>query len=170
MASLFSAFIFSCGVTHLMHLWTTWQPDHAVQALTKIVTAALSMVTAITELEAEVGRRCSAEDQLAAIQQSLAVTLTSIEADFIATDRSGRVTHMNAVAETITARTQHDAIGLELWTVFEREGRPLDYLSRNPADVMMELGISVETAHRVVAISRTGARTPLELKAALDAQ
>ena len=189
MAWLFSAFIFSCGITHLMHIWTIWQPDYAVQALTKIVTAALSLVTAIAlwplipralkipsvqrlqtaiaELEAEVGRRRSAEDQLTAIQQSLAVTLASIEAGFIATDRSGRVTHMNAVAEAVTDRTQQDAIGLELWTVFEREGRPLDYLSRNPVDVMIELGITVETAHRVIAISRTGTRTPLEVKAAL---
>ena len=189
MAWLFSAFIFSCGITHLMHIWTIWQPDYAVQALTKIVTAALSLVTAIalwplipralkipsvqrlqtaiTELEAEAGRRRSAEDQLAAIQQSLAVTLTSIEAGFIATDRSGRVTHMNAVAEAITARTQHEAIGQTLWTVFEREGRPSDHLSRNPVDVMLEQGITVETEHRVVAISRTGTRTPLEVKAAL---
>jgi len=188
-AWLFSAFIFSCGVTHVMGIWTIWQPDYALHALTKIVTAALSIVTAaalwplipralkipssrqlqavIADLGAEVGRRRSAEDQLAAIQQSLAVTLASIEAGFLATDRSGKVTHMNAVAEVITGRTQRDALGLDLWTVFEREGRPLEYLSKNPVDVLIELGTSVETAHRVIAISCNGTRTPLEVKAAL---
>ena len=25
---LFSAFIFSCGVTHVMDLWTIWSPDY----------------------------------------------------------------------------------------------------------------------------------------------
>ena len=96
LAWLFSAFIFSCGITHVMGIWTIWQPDYGLQALTKVATAAISLVTAVAlwplipkalkipsvqqlrsaigKLEAEVGRRRSAEDQLAAIQQSLAVT------------------------------------------------------------------------------------------------
>jgi PAS domain S-box-containing protein len=189
LAWLFSAFIFACGVTHVMDIWTIWQPDYALQALSKVATAAISLATAIAlwplipralkipsvqqlqtviaELEAEVGRRRSAEDQLAAIQQSLAVTLASIDAGFIAADRSGKVTHMNAVAEAVTGRTQRDALGLDFWTVFEREGRPADYLSRSPVDVMLEQGITVETVLRVVSISRNGMRTPLEIKAAL---
>src|ERR1700712_2639293 len=44
---LFSAFIFACGITHVMDIWTIWEPDYGLQALTKIATAALSIVTAI---------------------------------------------------------------------------------------------------------------------------
>ena len=188
-AWLFSAFIFACGITHVMDIWTIWQPDYVLQAMAKLATAAISLATAVAlwplipralkipsarelqavigELETEVGRRRSAEDQLAAIQQSLAVTLASINAGFIAVDRAGSVTHMNAVAEVVTGRTERDALGLDLWTVFEREGRPQSWLSKNPVDVMLEEDLTDKVTHRMVAISRTGMRTPLEVRAAL---
>ncbi len=189
LAWLFSAFIFACGMTHVMDIWTIWQPDYAVQAISKIVTAAISLVTSIAlwplipkalkipsvkqlqqvigDLEAEVGRRKSAEDQLVAIQQSLAVTLASIDAGFIATNREGKVTRMNAVAEHITGWTQREALGKNLFTVFEREDRPEVNLSQNPVDIMLDQGVTVDTVHRVTAVSRYGLRTPLELKADL---
>ena len=189
LAWLFSAFIFACGVTHVMDIWTIWQPDYAVQALSKMLTAGISLVTAIMlwplipralkipsvqqlqhligELKTEVGRRRSTEDQLAATQQSLAVTLASIDAGFIAADRAGKVTHMNAVAEFITGWTQQEAKGQDLFTVFERESRPEAHRLQNPVDLMLAQGVNVDMAHRVEAISRTGTRTPLELKADL---
>ena len=47
LAWLFSAFIFACGITHVMDVWTVWQPDYGAQVLAKGVTAALSIVTAV---------------------------------------------------------------------------------------------------------------------------
>jgi PAS domain S-box-containing protein len=189
LAWMFSAFIFSCGVTHVMDIWTIWQPDYALQALSKVATAAISLVTAIAlwplipralkipsvqqlqtaiaDLKSEVGRRRSAEDEVAATQQSLAVTLASIEAGFIATDRKGKVTRMNAVAEMVTGWRQCDAVGLDYWTVFDREGQSEDDRSRSPLDALADLGITATALERVVAISRAGKRTPLDVKAAL---
>lgn len=43
----FSAFIFACGTTHLISIWTLWQPDYLVEGLIKVVTAVLSIGTAI---------------------------------------------------------------------------------------------------------------------------
>ncbi len=63
----------------------------------------------IALLEAEVKKRRSAEEQLTEIQHGLAVTLASIGAGFIATDREGRVTRMNAVAEQVTGWSQDEA-------------------------------------------------------------
>ncbi len=34
-AWLFSAFIFACGITHVMDVWTVWQPDYGAQVLAK---------------------------------------------------------------------------------------------------------------------------------------
>ena len=121
LAGLFSAFIFACGTTHLMDIWTVWQPDYAALALAKLVTALISLVTAVAlwplipralkipgvgqlqlanvALAVEVRRRRTAEQQVTEIEQALAVTLSSIEAGFIATDTDGRVTRMNTVAE-----------------------------------------------------------------------
>ncbi|HSI60548.1 MAG TPA: PAS domain S-box protein [Ideonella sp.] len=188
-AGLFSAFIFACGLTHVMDIWTVWQPDYAMQALTKGVTAALSVFTAvalwplipkacripsigelqaaIASLEEEVGKRRSAEQHAEGVEQSLALALASIGAGFIATDAQARVLRMNAVAEQLTGWSEAEARGADLWSVFVREDRPAAGSPPNAIDLMIRDGATVESAHRVVTIARDGRRTPLELKAAL---
>ncbi|MDL2336985.1 MAG: PAS domain S-box protein [Pseudomonadota bacterium] len=131
------------------------------------ITSIGKLKSVIASLEAEIGKRRSAEEQLVESQQSLAVTLASIGAGFIATDREGRVMRMNTVAELVTGWLQVDAQHQSVWNVFQREDRPDDYLSRNPVDVMIEQAITVDNVHRIVAVSRDGQRTRLELKAAL---
>jgi signal transduction histidine kinase len=44
---MFAAFILACGTTHAIEIWTLWTPDYAVQGLVKLVTAAISVATAI---------------------------------------------------------------------------------------------------------------------------
>jgi len=188
-AWLFSAFILACGITHIMGVWTIWQPDYGLQALSKAVTAVISLATAaalwqlipkalkvpsvahlqsvIAALETEVQRRRRAEDTLGEIQQNLAVTLASIGAGFIATDREGRITRMNGVAEHLTGWPQEEALSQSIWTVLEREGRPPDFASKNPVDVVIEQGYTVDTVIQTVAISRDGRRTSVEVQAAL---
>ena len=187
-AWLFSAFILACGTTHLMDVWTIWQPDYGWQALSKAVTAVISMAAAIAlwplipkaltvpsaahlqsviaSLEAEVQRRRRAEDTLDEIQQNLAVTLASIGAGFIATDREGRLTRLNGVAEHLTGWSQADALGQSLWKVLEREGRPAEFALKNPVDVVIEQGYTVDKVLRTVVISRDGRRTPVEIQVA----
>jgi len=188
-AWMFSAFILACSTTHMMDVWTLWQPDYGLQAVTKAITAAVSLASAaflwplipralkvpsverlqsvIDSLEAEVRRRRSAEDQLREIQQNLAVTLASIGAGFIATDQAGRVTRLNHVAEGLTGWTEADAKGQSLWTVFDREGRPAEVTQKTPIDVMIERGITIDDVIPVVCIARDGRRTALEVQSSL---
>ncbi|MGX9964043.1 sensor histidine kinase [Roseomonas sp. F4] len=44
---LFAAFIIACGATHLMHAWTMFRPAPVTEGLLKLVTAAISVATAI---------------------------------------------------------------------------------------------------------------------------
>ncbi|MBI1889821.1 MAG: EAL domain-containing protein [Burkholderiales bacterium] len=44
---LFSAFIFFSGTTHLLSVWTIWQPAYWIDALVKAATAVVSAITAI---------------------------------------------------------------------------------------------------------------------------
>ncbi len=44
--ALFAAFIFLCGTTHLMNIWTVWRPDYVVDGLIKLATALASAATA----------------------------------------------------------------------------------------------------------------------------
>ena len=189
LAGLFSAFILACGTTHLLDIWTVWQPDYAVLALGKLVTALISLVTAVAlwplipralkipgvgqlqaanaALAAGVGRRRTAEQQLVEIEQALAVTLASIEAGFIAADTEGRVTRMNAVAEQVTGWSQAEAQGRSLWQVFARKDRPAAIAQQNPVAVMLAQGITAAQPHTVVAISRDGQHTAVEVRASL---
>ena len=44
---LFAAFILSCGTTHILDIWTLWQPDYLLQGLVKALTAGISLITAV---------------------------------------------------------------------------------------------------------------------------
>jgi PAS domain S-box-containing protein len=90
---LFSLFIFACGTTHLISVWTIWQPVYWLDASVKAVTAGLSIVTAmllwplipralrivspqqlqtvITQLEYEVNERREAQAALAQLNATL---------------------------------------------------------------------------------------------------
>lgn len=189
LAGLFGAFIFACGLTHLLHVWTLWRPDYAWQAVADVATALVSLATAvalwrwmpailaiptvkelqaaITGLEAEVRRRRSAEEHLRDLEQSLAVTLGSIDAGFMVTDRQGCVTRMNAVAERVTGVRQASALGRPIRSVLRREDLSPAEVQANPVDELVQRGLSVETLHQPVVISAQGLRIPLELRAAL---
>jgi signal transduction histidine kinase len=43
----FALFILACGTTHFFSIWTLWIPDYGVEALVKVVCAAVSIATAI---------------------------------------------------------------------------------------------------------------------------
>ena len=117
--------------------------------------------------DAEARRRQTVEDSLSDSDQGLAITLASIGAGFMATDREGRVTRMNAVAERLTGWTQADALGRILWDVFDREDRPARFLTMNPVDVMLEEQTTVDEVHHIAVSSRQGERATLEVRAAL---
>jgi signal transduction histidine kinase len=47
MFMLFGLFIFACGTTHLMHVWTVWHPDYMGEGIVKAGTALLSISTGL---------------------------------------------------------------------------------------------------------------------------
>ena len=47
LAVLFGCFIIFCGFTHVFSIWTLWVPDYALEGLVKLMTAAVSIVTAV---------------------------------------------------------------------------------------------------------------------------
>ncbi len=46
-AWLFATFIMACGTTHFLSIWVLWNPDYGAEALVKLATAAVSVLTAI---------------------------------------------------------------------------------------------------------------------------
>lgn len=45
--SLFAAFIFFCGMTHLLEIWTVWEPTYWLEGTIKLITALVSLGTAV---------------------------------------------------------------------------------------------------------------------------
>jgi signal transduction histidine kinase len=45
--ALFAMFIFLCGTTHVMNIWTVWNPDYVADGLVKLATGLVSAATAV---------------------------------------------------------------------------------------------------------------------------
>lgn len=100
---LFSAFIFSCGATHLISVWEIWHPVYGLDASVKVLTAVLSVMTAAVlwplvpralaipsrtqlarvnhDLQNEIGRRVAIEEQLLEVNRSLDLRITARTAE-----------------------------------------------------------------------------------------
>jgi PAS domain S-box-containing protein len=122
---------------------------------------------AIDRLEAEAQRRRAAEENLIDVAQSLAITLESIGAGFVGVDHDGRITRFNAVAQRVFEWDETDAVGQSLWEVFQREDRPPQVSTMNPIDVLLAENFPADAGREVMAISRSGRRTPLDVHAGL---
>jgi PAS domain S-box-containing protein len=141
---LFSLFILACGTTHVMDVWTIWRPDYGLLALTKIVTAGISVATAVAlwpllpkalaipsvralqesveKYQVEARERMSAERDLLYARGGLELALARLGAGFISTDRDGKVVQMNEAAQSMTGWSFEEARGLPVLRVLRREG------------------------------------------------
>jgi diguanylate cyclase (GGDEF)-like protein/PAS domain S-box-containing protein len=99
-------------------------------------------------------------------RELLEITLRSIGDAVITTDVEGRVTYLNAVAESLTGWTNEDAKGRPLDSVFrivnEESRRPVE----NPAIHALREGAVVGLANHSVLIARNGIERPIDDSAA----
>jgi two-component system, cell cycle sensor histidine kinase and response regulator CckA len=104
----------------------------------------------------------AAEQRLRESEQRYATTLRSIGDGVIATDRQGRVTLMNPVAEALTGWPEAEASGRPLSEVFRIINETTRQAVDNPvARVLRENGV-VGLANHTVLISREGREFPIE--------
>ena len=110
--------------------------------------------------------RRRAEDALRQQSEWFQVTLASIGDGVITTDAAGRVTFMNAVAQSLTGWSQTDALGHLLSDVFrivhEDTRQPVD----NPALRALRTGSVVRLANHTTLIARGGEEHPIDDSAA----
>jgi PAS domain S-box-containing protein len=99
-------------------------------------------------------------------RELLQVTLRSIGDAVMTTDNAGRVTYLNAVAESLTGWMQRDALGQPLESVFrivnEQTRRPVD----NPATKALREGVVVGLANHTVLIRKNGHELAIDDSAA----
>lgn len=140
---------------------------------TAILTGLLSGLTAVAGVAAFVvllGRHMSARTRAA---QTIAeqgerwrTTLASIGDGVIATDHEGRVTTINAVAESLTGWDAGEAAGQFLDTVFRIENEETRKPVENPAMRALAQGVIVGLANHTVLISKDGTERAIDDSAA----
>jgi PAS domain S-box-containing protein len=99
-------------------------------------------------------------------RELMRVTLASIGDAVITTDVEGRITSMNAVAESLTGSLQRDALGQPIETVFrivdESTRQPVD----NPAVKALRTGVAVGLENHTALIRKDGTECPIDDSAA----
>jgi len=95
-------------------------------------------------------------------REQFAVTLASIGDAVIATDAQGRVTFMNAVAESLTGWTLADAQGQELADVFHIVNEHTSQIVENPAARVLREGVIIGLANHTLLIAKDGTVHPID--------
>jgi two-component system, cell cycle sensor histidine kinase and response regulator CckA len=109
----------------------------------------------------DISARKRAEDALRESEQSLATTLDSIGDAVIATDASGLVTRMNAVAEELTGWTIGGARGRTLAEVFHILNEDTRKPVASPVERVLREGVVVGLANHTLLVSRDGRSRPI---------
>ena len=116
----------------------------------------------VRDITAEV----AAQKEVASQREWLYVTLRSIGDGVVVTDREGRVSYFNPVAEQLTGWSSQEAEGRPLTEVMqivnEKTRRPVE----NPVERVLREGKVVGLANHTVLIARNGAEVPVDDSAA----
>lgn len=116
----FGAFIVACGATHLMEVWTLWEPRYWLAGAVKAVTAIASVATAlilpplVPRALALVHAAKVSEQQADVVRASEArfkALLESAPDGIIITDRQGRMVLVNAQAEVLFGYAREELLG-----------------------------------------------------------
>ena len=121
---------------------------------------------ALQNAQSILAARRRAEDALRQQSEWLRVTLASIGDGVITTDAEGRVTFLNAVAESLTGWSQTDALGHLLTDVFRILHEDTRQVVENPAIRALQTGTIVRLANHTVLIARNGEERPVDDSAA----
>jgi PAS domain S-box-containing protein len=104
--------------------------------------------------------------EIRAREEWFRVTLTSIGDAVIATDRHGKVTFVNPVAEGLTGISQANAAGKQIHEIFPIFNEYTRQVAENPVKKVMDLGKVVELANHTVLQHADGTLIPIEDSAA----
>jgi PAS domain S-box-containing protein len=93
-------------------------------------------------------------------------TIASIGDAVMTTDTHGRVTYLNAVAQSLTGWTQETAAGEPLETVFRIVNEQTRASVENPVSRVLREGVVVGLANHTILISKDGTERPVDDSAA----
>ncbi len=106
--------------------------------------------------------RRKAEEALKESEQRWATTLASIGDAVIATDVTGRITFMNAVAEGLTGWTFQEASGRPVTDIFNIINEETRKVVESPAERVIQQGLVVGLANHTILVRKDGTEVPID--------
>jgi len=144
---MFGAFIFACGTTHLLQVWTIWDPIYRVDGIVKLGTGVLSIATAVLlvllvpralalpspsqlertnrELARQIEERKRAETGLARALAEISNIMETIPDLVCVLDATGHLVRWNRRVELITGFAPEELTGKQATTFFPAGEEPL---------------------------------------------
>jgi len=113
---MLAAFIFACGTTHLISIITIWQPTYWLEGFLKLLTAILSLTTAIAMITVapkvltEIRRNQLLEKDMIRNSRIALATFESAQSMYI-TDTQGYFLNVNQAFSEINGYNMNDLIG-----------------------------------------------------------
>lgn len=104
----------------------------------------------------DITKRKEAERALLKSEENLRITLNSIGDGVIATDKEGKVTSMNPIAEQLTGWNVKEATGNQLETIFRIVNAKTNKKADNPVSKVLKTGKIVGLANHTKLISKVG--------------
>ena len=120
----------------------------------------------VEQMRHEMARRLHAERVAERQRQLWQVTLSSIGDGVIATDTEGRITFMNAVAESLTGRSLDECLGEPLECAFVIRNEDTGEPQQNPVHDVLRSGNVVGLANHTVLVRPDGTELPIDDSAA----
>ncbi len=113
-------------------------------------------------LESEIAERKAAGEALRRSEQRWATTLSSIGDAVIATDKTGRVAFLNAIAEGLTGWTLDGAAGRPVTEVFHIINEQTRKTVEDPVAKVLREGMIVGLANHTVLVRKDGTELPID--------
>jgi len=113
---MYAAFIVACGTTHLIAIITVWQPMYWLEGWVKLLTALLSVTTAIVTITlapkaiADIGYKQQLEDEIIKNSRIATATFESVQSMYL-TDAQGYFLNVNNAFTELTGYSMADLAG-----------------------------------------------------------
>jgi PAS domain S-box-containing protein len=130
------------------------------------VSGFVTLTDRLTQLNAQIRQREATETLLKRQRETLEVTLASIGDAVVVTDAEGRVTFLNAVAESLTGWPLREANGRPLGEVFHVVNERTRSRVEDPVAKVLQEGRVVGLANHSILIGRDGREVPVDDSAA----
>jgi PAS domain S-box-containing protein len=135
----------------LIHASVTVSPMHD----------ASGRITGASKIIRDITSEIKAQAEVAEQRERLRVTLSSIGDAVIATDKEGRVSYLNPIAERLAGWLSAEAQGRPLQDVFRIINEESRRAIENPVEKVLREGETVGLANHAVLISRSGKEIPI---------